>query len=165
MAPFLLPILVALGMGIHGIAEGIAFGGLAAETQASNILDATGGIGGGIAYLLHKLLESTIVIVVFIAWARANGSPFRKQLKQTVIIGLAFGIPSALGEVTAYSVPIDSTWFYALGAGAALFVVLQVVRHIFAADKEEVTYSQWIRISAAMILGFLLLYAAALFHS
>jgi hypothetical protein len=164
--PFLLTILVALGMGCHGIGEGIEFGGLAAGTQASSVLDAIGGIGGGIAYCLHKLLESTIVIVVFIALARANGLPFRKQLWQTVIVGLVFGIPSAVGEVVGYSVPIDSSWFYALGAGAAFFVVLQVIRPIFTLNKEEeITYSQWVRISVAMILGFLLLYAAALGHS
>jgi uncharacterized membrane protein len=162
----LLAILVGVGMGCHGIAEGIEFGGLAAGTEASNVLDAIGGIGGGIAYILHKLLESTIVIVVFIVLARANGVSFRKQLWQTAIIGLVFGIPSAVGEVAGYSVPIDSSWFYALGAGAALFVVLQVIRPIFAANKEsEITYSQWVRISVAMILGFFLLYAAALFHS
>ena len=164
--PFLLSILVALGMGCHGIGEGIEFGGLAAGTQASSVLDAIGGIGGGIAYGLHKLLESTIVIVVFITLARTNGIPFRKQLWQTVMVGFAFGIPSAVGEVAGYSIPIDSSWFYALGAGAALFVVLQVIKPIFAANKdEEVTYSQWVKISIAMMLGFLLLYAAALFHS
>jgi hypothetical protein len=69
-----------------------------------------------------------------------------------------------VGEVAGYSIPIDSSWFYALGAGAAFFVVLQVIRPIFI-TKEEVTYSQWVRISVAMILGFFLLYAAALFHS
>jgi len=163
---FLLAIIVALGMGCHGLGEGIEFGGLAAGTQASSVLDAIGGIGGGIAYGLHKLLESTIVIVVFITLARANGLSFRKQLSQAVIIGFAFGIPSAVGEVAGYFVPIDSSWFYALGAGAALFVVLQVIKPIFAANKDrEVTYTQWVRISVAMILGFLLLYAAALGHS
>ena len=165
-SPFLLATLVALGMGCHGIGEGIEFGGLAASTQAISVLDAIGGIGGGIAYGLHKLLESTIVIVVFITLARANGLPFRKQLWQTVIVGFAFGIPSAVGEVAGYSVPIDSSWFYALGAGAALFVVLQVIKPIFAFNEDgEVTYSQWVRISVSMIVGFLLLYTAALGHS
>ena len=121
-------------MGCHGVGEGIEFGGLSAGTQASNVLDAIGGIGGGIAYVLHKLLESTIVIVVFISLARANGLPFRKQLWQTVMVGFAFGILSAVGEVVGYSIPIDSSWFYALGAGAALFVVLQVIRPIFACE-------------------------------
>lgn len=165
-SPFLLAMVVGLGMGIHGIGEGIEFGGLAAGTQAMSVLDAIGGIGGGISYVLHKLLESTIVIVVFIALARANGVPFRKEMRQTVSLGLAFGIPSAAGEVAGYLIPINSSWFYALGAGAALFVVLQVIRPIFAANKEDkITYSQWVRISLAMMLGFLFLYAAALFHS
>jgi len=163
---FTLTVLVALAMGCHGIGEGIEFGGLSAGTQASNVLDAIGGISGGIAYGLHKLLESTIVIVVFIALARASRVSFRKQLWQTVIIAFTFGIPSAVGEVTGYFIPIDSSWFYALGAGAALFVVLQVIRPIFAPNRDgEVTYSQWIGISMAMIVGFLLLYSAALFHS
>jgi hypothetical protein len=162
--PFLLAALVALAMGCHGLGEGIEFGGLAAGTQASNVLDAIGGMSGGVGYVLHKLLESTIVIATFIALARANGLPFRKQLWQTMIIGLVFGIPSAVGEVAGYFVTIDSSWFYALGAGAAFFVVLQVIRPIFGA-KNEVTYSDWVRISLAMILGFFLLYAAALFHS
>ena len=165
-SPLLVAMLVALGMAVHGIGEGIAFGALSAATQASTILDAIGGVSGGIAYVLHKLLESTMVIVVFIALARANGLPFRKQLWQTVMIGLMFGIPSAAGEVIGYSVPIDSTWFYAIGAGAALFVALQVVKPIFAMNMDEgVTYSQWVRISGAMILGFLLLYFTALLHS
>jgi len=163
--PLLVAMVVGVGMGIHGVGEGIEFGGLAAGTQAVTILDAIGGVGGGVAYVLHKLLESTIVIVVFITLARTTGLPFRKQLWQTLMIGLVFGIPSMVGEVAGYSVPINSSWFYAMGAGAALYVVLQVVKPIFANGESEVTYSQWIRISAAMILGFLLLYAAALFHS
>ena len=164
--PFLLTILVALGMACHGIGEGIEFGGLVAGTQVSSVFDAIGGIGGGIAYGLHKLLESTIVIVVFVTLSRADGLPFRKQLWQTVIVSLAFGIPSAVGEVAGYYIPINSSWFFAVGAGAAFFVVLQVIRPIFALNKEsEATYPQWVRISVAMLLGFLLLYAAALFHS
>jgi len=163
--PLILAILVAVGMGIHGVGEGIEFGGLAVGTQAMSILDAIGGIGGGIAYVLHKLLESTIVIVVFIALARTSGLPFRKQLWQTLTIGFVFGIPSMVGEVAGYSIPIDSTWFFAMGAGAAIFVVLEVIKPIFANRESEVSYLQWTRISVAMLLGFLLLYAAALFHS
>lgn len=164
--PLLLAILVGLGMGIHGIGEGLGFGGTAAGTQATTVLDAIGGIGGGLSYVLHKLLESTIVIVVFVALTRPQGLSMRKQLWQTVIVGLAFGIPSIVGETVAYYVPIDSSYFFAMGAGAALSVVLQVIRPIFEGNNgNEVTYSQWIRISLAVLLGFFLLYGAALFHS
>ena len=164
-SPLPLAIVVALALGCHGIGEGIEFGGLAAGTQATNVLDAIGGLGGGVGYFLHKFLESMIVIVVFIALSRASGQSFRRQLSQTAMVGLAFGIPSAVGEVAGYLVPIDSTWFYALGTGAALFVVLQVIRPIFTGRESEIAHSQWVKISVAMVLGFLLLYAAALFHS
>jgi hypothetical protein len=164
--PVLLPIVVGLGMGIHGIGEGVEFGGLAAGTQATSVLDAIGGFGGAIGYVLHKLLESTIVIIVFVGVARAQGLPIRKQLWQVVIVGLAFGIPSAIGEAVAYYVQIDASYFYAMGAGAALSVALQVIRPIFGDNNgDEIGYSQWIRISLAMLLGFFLLYGAALFHS
>jgi hypothetical protein len=145
MLPLLLSVLAAIGMGIHGVGEGLEFGGLAAGTQASSVLAAIGGVGGGFAYVLHKLLESTIVIIVFIALARANGLSFRTELWQTVIVALAFGIPSAVGEVVGYYVPIDSSYFFAMGAGAALSVALQVIMPIFGEKNGEVTYSQWIR--------------------
>jgi hypothetical protein len=81
-------------------------------------------------------------------------------------VGLAFGIPSVIGEAVAYYVPIDSSYFFAMGGGAALSVILQVIRPIFEENNgKEVTYSQWIRISLAVLLGFFLLYGAALFHS
>jgi hypothetical protein len=165
LTTFLLAIVVAFGMGIHGIGEGISFGGLAAETQASSILDAIGGIGGGAAYVLHKLLESTIVAVVYVTLARAKRLPFRNQIQEISIVGFAFGIMSAAGEAVGYFVPINSSWFYALGAGAALFVVLQAVRPIFADSEKHITFLEYSGISIAMIIGFLLLYAAALLHS
>ncbi|MGA3404484.1 MAG: hypothetical protein ABSD49_01985 [Candidatus Bathyarchaeia archaeon] len=164
--PLLLAMLVGLGMSIHGIGEGLEFGGTAAGTQATSVLDAIGGVGGGLSYVLHKLLESTIVIVVFVALARTQDLSIRKQLWQTVIVGLAFGIPSVIGEAVAYYVPIDSSYFFAMGGGAALSVILQVIRPIFEENNgKEVTYSQWIRISLAVLLGFFLFYGAALFHS
>jgi hypothetical protein len=162
--PLLLGILVAFGMGIHGIGEGLEFGGLAAGTQATSVFDAIGGVGGGISYFLHKLLESTIVIVIFLAVARTRSLSIRKQLGQMAIVGLMFGIPSVIGEAVAYYIPLDASYFFALGAGAALSVALYVMRLIFR-DAEETIYSEWIGISLAVILGFFLLYGAALFHS
>jgi len=164
--PILEGILVAFGMGIHSFGEGLEFGGLAAGTQAVSVLDAIGGVGGGISYFLHKLLESTIVIVVFLAAARTQNMSIRRQVRQIMVIGLIFGIPSVIGEAVAYSIPIDATYFFAMGAGAALSVALYVIRPIFGGSGDEDTiYSRWVAISLSVLLGFFLLYGAALFHS
>jgi hypothetical protein len=92
------------------------------------------------------------------------GTLIRRKLSQIAIIGLAFGIPSAVGEVVGYYAPIDSSYFFALGGGAALFVALLVVRPIFVDDR-IMTYSQWVKIVLAVLVGFLSLYAAAAFHA
>lgn len=162
----LLGILVALGMGFHGIGEGLEFGGTSAGTSAVTVLDAIGGYGGGVAYVLHKFLEATIVMIVYVALTADEGLGLRKQLLRMVTLGLAFGLPSAVGDVFGYYVPVDSSYFYALGGGAALFVALLAVKPIFGGNRQgEVTFSEWIRIVVALLLGFLALYFAASFHA
>jgi hypothetical protein len=160
----LVAVLVALGMGFHGIGEGLGFGGTAAGTSAISVVDAIGGYGGGIAYVLHKFLEASIVMIVFVALAADEGKSVRKKLWQVIVVGLAFGIPSILGEVVGYFAPIDSSYFFALGGGAALFVALQVVRPIFVDDR-GMSYSVWAKVVLALLIGFLSLYAAAAFHA
>ena len=163
--PLLLGILTGIGLGIHGIGEGLEFGGLAAGTQATSVLGAIGG-GSGLSYVLHKLLESTIIIVIFLGLARTQSLSSRDQLRQSIFVGLAFGIPSVIGEAGGYYMPIDASYSFALGAGAALSVALQVSRLIFSrSSDDELNYSQWIGVSLAVLLGFFLLYGTALFHS
>ena len=160
----LVGIFAAFGMGIHGFGEGLEFGALAAGTQAATVVDAIGGVGGGVSYFLHKLLESTIVIVVFLAASSLDVST-QKQVRQISVIGLIFAIPSMVGEAVAYYMPMNATYFFAIGAGAALSIALYVVRPIFGGRPEDVDFSQWMGISFSVLLGFLLLYGAALFHS
>ena len=163
--PPLVALMVALGMGIHGFGEGLEFGALAAGTPAVNVLDAIGGVGGGVSYFLHKLLESIIVVAVFVAAPRTSIS-IDKQVRQTAIIGLIFAIPSMIGEAVAYYIPMNTTYFFAMGAGAAVSVALEVIRPIFGeGGNEDVSFSQWLGISFSVLLGFFFLYGAALFHS
>jgi hypothetical protein len=161
----LVPLLVGLGMGFHGIAEGLAFGGLSSGTQALNVLDAIGGYGGGVSYVLHKLLEATIVAVVLLSATTSQGGSTLK-LQDILLVGLAFGGPSAVGEIVGYVVPVDASYFFALGGGAALLVVLFVAKPLFSGSgTRDLSQSRWLGIAFALILGFLCIYAAALFHS
>jgi hypothetical protein len=158
-------VLVALGMGFHGIGEGLEFGGTSAGTSALTVLDAIGGYGGGLAYVLHKFLEATIVMTVFACLLASERVDLRKQVSHIMILGLMFGVPSALGEIIGYYAPIDASYSYALGGGAALFVALLVVRSIWGdAWKGGLTYSEYVRMMLAVLVGFLCLYGAAMFH-
>jgi hypothetical protein len=158
-------ILVALGMGFHGIGEGLEFGGTSAGTSALTVLDAIGGYGGGLAYVLHKFLEATIVMTVFVCLLASERVDMRKQVLHVLILGLMFGLPSALGEIIGYYAPIDASYSYALGGGAALFVALLAVRPIWGdAWKGGLAYSEYVKMMLTMLLGFLCLYGAAMFH-
>ncbi|MGA8857539.1 MAG: hypothetical protein WB643_10285 [Candidatus Bathyarchaeia archaeon] len=164
--PFLTALLIAIGMGFHGIGEGLEFGGLSAGTTATTILDAIGGVGGGIAYVLHKFLEASLVMIVFIALGEGERFSFRVEWKRIVLLGLAFGIPSALGDVVGYFVEVNSTYLFALGGGAALVVALFAVRPIWGDGwKGGLTYAQYVKMVLMVLMGFLCLYGAAMFHS
>lgn len=163
---FLTALLVAIGMGFHGVAEGLQFGGLSAGTTTTTVLDAIGGLGGGVAYVLHKLLEASLVMIVFIALVESKRFSLRDEWKRVALLGLAFGIPSAIGDIVGYFVEVNSTYLFALGGGAALVVALLAVRPIWGQGwKGDLTYSKYIKMMLMVLLGFLCLYGAAMFHA
>jgi hypothetical protein len=163
---FLTALLVAIGMGFHGIGEGVQFGGLAAGTTATTILDAIGGVGGGVAYVLHKLLEASLVMIVFVALMEGERFSLRSEGKRIALLGLAFGIPSVLGDVVGYFVAVNSAYLFALGGGAALVVALLAVRPIWGDGwRGDLTYVQYVKMVVMVLIGFLCLYGAAMFHS
>jgi hypothetical protein len=158
-------IIVALGMGFHGIGEGLEFGGTSAGTPALTVLDAIGGYSGGLAYVLHKFLEATIVMTVFACLIASERVDLRRQVWHILTLGLMFGLPSALGEIIGYYAPIDASYSYALGGGAALFVALLAIRPIWGeAWKDGLTYSAYFKTMLTVLIGFLCLYGAAMFH-
>ncbi len=165
VGPFLTAVLVAIGMSFHGIGEGLEFGGLSAGTTATTILDAIGGVSGGVAYVLHKLLEASLVMIVFVALVECERFSLRVEWKRIVLLGLAFGIPSVLGDVVGYFVEVNSAYLFALGGGAALVVAVLAVRPIWGDSwKGDLTYSQYVKMVLMVLIGFLCLYGAAMFH-
>jgi hypothetical protein len=163
---FFTALFVAIGMGFHGIGEGLDFGGLSAGTSTTTVLAAIGGLGGGVAYVLHKLLEASLVMIVYVGLVDSGSFSIRHEWKQVIFVGLAFGLPSTVGEVVGYFVTVDSSYLFALGGGAALAVALLAVRPIWGDGwKGDLTYSQYVKMSLLVLLGFLSLYAAAMFHS
>ena len=148
-------ILVAVGIGAHSFGEGVEIGSLIGYSFLSaplsvNIIEAIGGIGAGAAYLMHKFLEG-LVIGVFAAAAKTS-------LTRNVVLGLLAGVPTVLGLSTALIIPVDATVFFGIGAGAVFFIEYKLIPSVVRRDGVMIYV-------LVCLVGFYLMYLAALFHS
>lgn len=167
---FLIPIAVALGIGVHGLGEGADFATIAATTNSNSLIVAYGGYGPLISYVSHKFLEGVIVGASFSAYVIVYR---RDQLKNwaSLMVPLLVAIvvvPTLIGTTIGYYVlSFDPTYFFAFASGASIYIALRLV--------EPVLVSGWgagyalspisAKLVVAILIGFLLLYTAATFHS
>lgn len=140
-------LLVALGIGMHNLGEGLAIGAAYALGEAS--LGAFLVIG----FMLHNTTEGLGIVAPI-----ARDAP---RLRSLVGLGLLAGAPTVLGGWIgglAYS-PLFATLFLALGAGAIAQVVLVLMRAV-RVDAREPLLSP---LNAAGILaGLLVMYGTGL---
>lgn len=144
---YVIALLVALGIGFHALGEGVEIGSLL--PMASNMIDAIGGLGPGVAYVLHKLLEG-FVVGVFVVSAKSR-SP------RILILGVVSGVPTIVGVVLALLTPINSAFFFALGGAAAVYVEYRLIPNFMGQD-DILLYAM------ASLVGFYSMYLAGLFH-
>jgi zinc transporter ZupT len=157
------PILVAIAVGIHGFGEGAAFGYTAASTSSDSLLDAFGGLSAGAAYVLHKALEPMMVGACYVSFAkRPRGSS--TTLKEVAFLTLIFVIPSLLGDVAGYYIAFDSTYFFALGTGSSIYAAIRLAGPLFR-GPEQPNSNDSLKTALWLVLGFLCIYSAALLHS
>jgi len=159
-----IPVLVAVALGIHGLGEGAAFGGTAALTMSTSLLDTFGGISGGVAYVLHKALEPMIIGACYCAYSIQHAKTNVARLRDQAVLSTIFAIPSLIGAVSGYYLTYDSSDFYALGTGTAIYAAVRLFGPMFdnskaASSKETIT------MAVLITLGLLTIYFAALFHS
>src|SRR3989475_1746503 len=168
-----IPLLAAAAIGIHGLGEGAAFGATAYSTSSTSLLDAFGGASAGVAYLLHKGLEPMMAAACYCAYTNRTASGIKGQLKDVFLLSLVFVLPSLLGAAVGYFIMgpatgflagFDATYFFALGTGTSIYAALRLSRPLFRSG-ETVTSEESIRIVAPILLAFLAIYFAALFHS
>src|SRR4029077_7462925 len=76
-----IPWLVAAAVGIHGLGEGAAFGGTAALTSSTSLLDAFGGYSGGVAYTLHKALEPMMIGACYCVYSKEHAKGAARRLR------------------------------------------------------------------------------------
>ena len=121
--PLFLPYMIALGMGLHNLGEGLAIGASYAhgEWVLSGVL-----ISG---FALHNGTEGFAII----------GATGKAQLrvKDIFLMGLLAGAPTCLGAViSGFTVsPYLSSAFYALAAGSLLYVIFSLVTIFYTASR------------------------------
>jgi len=162
-ALFLIPLGVATVMGIHGFAEGWDFGSAAAVVSGNTLTGAFGGLSPLVSYPIHKFLEASIIAIVYVAFVGRGNAAAKWHLP---VLGLLFGFTPVIGASIGYYVSQDTTFFYAFGVTAALYSALRLVEAInprFKIGDGNPSYLGG-KIFVALVIGFFLLYAAALLH-
>lgn len=143
----LLAYFVAVGIGLHSLAEGIVTGyNFAGEL----VIDERSVLLQGVSFAIHKFLEGFTVAVF-------APMPFRGR-RFAVLMGMA-GLPLLLGipwGIVMYPA-ILANLLFAAGAGATLFIVSQVVVGI-----QKGKFTKWTGLG--FTVGFLLVYLAGLIH-
>ncbi len=147
-SPLYVATLIAFGIGLHNLGEGLAIG--AAYTSGEIALGTFLVLG----FLLHNTTEG-LGIVAPIAHERAS-------LRSLVLLGALAGVPTVLGAWIGgftYS-PVLTTLFFAIGVGAIVQVVYELWR-LFARRAESGLTAPLN--AAGVILGLLIMYATGLF--
>lgn len=142
--------LIALGIGLHNLGEGLAIGAALASGEAAL------GTFLVIGFTLHNITEG-----IGIAAPLAHQRP---PLWQLAALGLLAGAPAILGTWLggfAYS-PLLTALFLAIGAGAILQVVWAVGRLLLGdAQRHEEPLIAWPNL-VGLVLGVAIMYATAL---
>jgi ZIP family zinc transporter len=147
-SPLYVATLIALGIGLHNLGEGLAIG--AAYTSGEIALGTFLVLG----FLLHNTTEG-LGIVAPIAHERPG-------IGRLVLLGALAGVPTVLGAWIGgftYS-PIWTTLFFAIGVGAIIQVVYELWR-LFA-QRAETSLAAPLN-AAGLVLGLLIMYTTGLF--
>ncbi len=144
---FQMAFLVAVGIGLHNMAEGLAIG------ASYSLGEATLGASLVIGFMLHNTTEG-LAIVAPIA---GDAPPIRK----TIGLGLIAGVPTIFGALIgglSYS-PLLATLFLSFGAGA----VVQVILALFKVMSVGVEGRVWTPVTAGgLMAGLLIMYGTGL---
>jgi len=159
------PALVAVAVGIHGFGEGTAFGSTASLTPTSSLLDAFGGLTSGVAYALHKALEPMMIGACYVVYAKNQAKSAGKYLADVLVLTFLFVVPSLIGAATGFYVNYDASYFFALGTGTSIYASLRLARPIFSEMDVAKAQGESLRVGLLVVIGFICIYSAALFHS
>ncbi|MBI5223494.1 ZIP family metal transporter [Candidatus Micrarchaeota archaeon] len=147
--PLRLSYLIALGIGIHNLGEGLAIGSAYAigEIALGSLLV--------IGFMIHNLTEG-IAIVAPIAKENEN------RINHLLLLGLLAGGPTIIGTWIGGFIfsNLWSVFFLSIGAGAIVYVVLEVFKHMKRENAGSIyTFTNIF----GFFMGLLIMYATGLF--
>jgi ZIP family zinc transporter len=142
-SPLFLPYMIALGLGLHNLGEGLAIG----ASYAQGAWTLSGLLVGGFA--LHNGTEGFAIV--------ASAGKSRLPFKEAVLMGLVAGAPTCLGAVISGLVVSSylSITFYALAAGSLLYVIFSLITIFYTATRRMQTAS-------GVFAGMSLMYVTAM---
>ena len=118
-----LSLMVAVGIGLHNFAEGLAIGQSSAKSEVALATLLVIGFG------LHNATEGFGITAPLAGETDARGDRLMPSWGLLVVLGIIGGGPTFIGTAVGYS--FTSEWmsviFLALAAGSILYVVLQLV--------------------------------------
>jgi ZIP family zinc transporter len=118
-----LSLLIAVGIGLHNFAEGLAIGQSAATGAIALALMLVIGFG------LHNATEGFGIVAPLAADVDGDGRPRRPTWPQLLGLGAIGGGPTFLGTVLGYGFTSEplSVAFLTLAAGSLIYVITQLV--------------------------------------
>ena len=144
--------LVALGIGLHNLGEGLAIG--SAYAVGSLALGATLIVG----FALHNTTEGLAIVAPV---AREDGAG--RRVLRLALLGLLAGAPAILGAAVGAAAfdPSAAAFLFGLGAGAIAQVVVQIAPSVRDSQGRLINPLA----AAGLVAGLLLMYATGLLVS
>ena len=134
-----LPLLVAVGVGLHNLAEGLALGNIAGNEWVSISIALV------IGYVVQNLVVGGAIAAPFTS--SSDGPEQKPRWSYLLFLGLIAGVPTVLGTFVGWLLvdsatddlgrDITSTAVDAVAVGAILFVLIQLLSSVATAGKRS----------------------------
>ncbi len=164
---FAIPLLAALAIGLHGFAEGASISATAVTAPGNDLISAFGGVTAGVAFTLHKALEPMMVGAVYWIYTKDHAKNSQQRIIDLIVVAVVFTLPGIVGGGVSYFLvqaypAADFTYVYAVALGTSIYAALRLARPLF---WEPGSRSESLKVAIFILIGFTLLYTAALLHS